>query len=61
MLPLLTPEQAVWSVLRADIDSLGNILGFTRFLLRGQARVDGEWQVGFLEYNCDHLHRLMAR
>ena len=37
-----------------------NVLGFTRFTLRGQAKVDGEWQLICLAYNCKRLHRLMA-
>jgi transposase len=37
-----------------------NVLGFTRFHLRGQAKVDGEWQLVCLAYNCKRLHRLMA-
>ena len=38
-----------------------NVLGFTRFLLRGHAKVEGEWQLVCLAYNCKCLHRLMAR
>ena len=37
-----------------------NVLGFTRFTLRGQAKVEGEWQLVCLAYNCKRLNRLMA-
>lgn len=37
-----------------------NVLGFTRFLLRGHAKVEGEWRLVCLAYNCKRLHRLMA-
>ncbi len=37
-----------------------NVLGFTRFQLRGHAKVQGEWQLVCLAYNCKRLHRLMA-
>ena len=37
-----------------------NVLGFTRFQLRGHAKVEGEWQLVCLAYNCKRLHRLMA-
>lgn len=36
------------------------VLGFTRFRLRGHAKVEGEWQLVCLAYNCKRLHRLMA-
>lgn len=37
-----------------------SVLGFTRFLLRGQSKVEGEWQLVCLAYNCKRLHRLFA-
>jgi hypothetical protein len=36
-----------------------NVLGFTRFMLRGHAKVEGEWQLVNLAYNCKRLHRLV--
>ena len=35
-----------------------SVLGFTRFMLRGHAKVEGEWQLICLAYNCKRLHRL---
>lgn len=35
-----------------------NVLGFRRFTLRGHAKVQGEWQLVNLAYNCKRLHRL---
>ncbi len=35
-----------------------NVLGFTRFSLRGLDKVDGEWELVALAYNCKRLHRL---
>ena len=35
-----------------------NVLGFTRFMLRGHEKVEGEWQLVNLAYNCKRLHRL---
>lgn len=37
-----------------------NVLGFTRFQLRGHDKVEGEWQLVSLAYNCKRLHRMMA-
>ncbi len=34
------------------------VLGFRRFLLRGRAKVKGEWALVALAYNCKRLHRL---
>jgi transposase len=34
------------------------VLGFTRFSLRGLAKVAGEWDLVALAYNCKRLHRL---
>jgi transposase len=34
------------------------VLGFRQFLLRGQAKVSGEWQLVALAYNCKRLCRL---
>ncbi len=36
-----------------------NVLGFTRFMLRGHEKVEGEWQLVNLAYNCKRLHRLI--
>jgi transposase len=36
-----------------------NVLGFTRFMLRGHEKVEGEWQLVNLAYNCKRLHRLV--
>ena len=33
-------------------------LGFRQFLLRGHAKVTGEWQLLALAYNCKRLHNL---
>ena len=33
-------------------------MGFRRFLLRGQNKVEGEWALVTLAYNCKRLHRL---
>ena len=35
------------------------VLGFRRFLLRGVEKVNLEWQLVTLAYNCKRLHRLM--
>ncbi len=35
------------------------VLGFRQFLMRGHARVEGEWQLVCLAYNMKRLHRLM--
>ena len=37
-----------------------NVLGFTRFMLRGHEKVEGEWQLVNLAYNCKRLHRLVG-
>lgn len=37
-----------------------NVLGFTRFMLRGHEKVEGEWQLVNLAYNCKRLHRLIG-
>ena len=34
-------------------------MGFRQFLLRGEARVAGEWQLLALAYNCKRLHNLI--
>jgi hypothetical protein len=34
-------------------------MGFRQFLLRGQEKVAGEWQLVCLAYNCKRLHRLL--
>lgn len=34
------------------------VLGFTRFTLRGQGKVAGEWDLVALAYNCKRLHKL---
>lgn len=34
------------------------VMGFRQFLLRGQEKVDGEWQLVMLAYNCKRLHNL---
>lgn len=36
------------------------VLGFRQFLLRGYEKVQGEWQLMCLSYNCKRLHRLMG-
>lgn len=36
------------------------VLGFRQFLLRGQVKVSGEWQLVALAYNCKRLCRLRA-
>ena len=33
-------------------------MGFRQFLLRGHAKVTGEWQLLALAYNCKRLHNL---
>ena len=35
-----------------------NVLGFRQFTLRGHTKVQGEWQLVNLAYNCKRLHRL---
>ena len=35
-----------------------NVLGFTRFHLRGLLKVETEWTLVSLAYNCKRLHRL---
>ena len=40
--------------------SIKNMPGFTRFRLRGHSKVEGNWQLECLAYNCKRLHRLMA-
>jgi hypothetical protein len=37
-----------------------NVLGFTRFLLRGIEKVETEWLLVTLAYNCKRLHNLRA-
>jgi len=37
-----------------------HVLGFRHFHLRGLTRVDGEWKLLMLAYNCKRLHNLMA-
>ena len=37
-----------------------NVLGFRRFHLRGLSKVEGEWQLLALAYNCKRLHRLQS-
>ena len=37
-----------------------NVLNFRRFSLRGLTKVQGEWRLVALAYNCKRLHRLMA-
>ena len=34
------------------------VIGFREFLLRGQEKVNGEWQLVMLAYNCKRLHNL---
>ena len=35
-------------------------MGFRQFLLRGIEKVEGEWKLVTLAYNCRRLHRLMS-
>ena len=35
-------------------------MGFRRFSLRGLAKVQGEWELVALAYNCKRLHRLQG-
>ena len=35
------------------------VMGFRRFLLRGLEKVQGEWELMCLAYNCKRLHRMM--
>lgn len=35
-----------------------SVMGFTRFLLRGLANVNGEWSLGMLAYNLKRLWKL---
>jgi transposase len=35
------------------------VMGFRHFQLRGQTKVEGEWELVCLAYNCKRLHRLM--
>lgn len=37
-----------------------HVLGFRQFHLRGLARVNGEWKLVMLAYNCKRLHGLLA-
>lgn len=37
-----------------------HVLGFRQFLLRGYEKVQREWQLVCLSYNCKRLHRLMG-
>ena len=37
-----------------------NVLNFRRFSLRGLAKVEGEWELLALAYNCKRLHRLQG-
>ena len=37
-----------------------NVLGFRQFSLRGLAKVEGEWKLLALAYNCKRLHRLQS-
>ncbi len=37
-----------------------NVLGFRHFSLRGLAKVEGEWELLALAYNCKRLHRLQG-
>jgi len=37
-----------------------HVLGFRQFLLRGEEKVNGEWLLVSLAYNCKRLHRLAA-
>ncbi len=37
-----------------------NVLNFRRFTLRGLAKVQGEWELLALAYNCKRLHRLQG-
>lgn len=37
-----------------------HVLGFRQFLLRSYEKVQGEWQLVCLSYNCKRLHRLMG-
>ena len=37
---------------------LKQVMGFRQFLLRGQEKVTGEWQLLTLAYNCKRLHQM---
>lgn len=37
-----------------------HVLGFRQFHLRGLTKVDGEWKLVMLAYNCKRLHKLLA-
>ena len=37
-----------------------HVLGFRQFRLRGLEKVDGEWKLVLLAYNCKRLHNLLA-
>ncbi len=37
------------------------VMGFRRFLLRGLKKVEGEWGLVCLAYNCRRLHRMCRR
>ena len=37
-----------------------NVLGFRHFSLRGLAKVESEWELLALAYNCKRLHRLQS-
>lgn len=37
-----------------------HVLGFRQFHLRGLTKVDGEWKLVMLAYNCKRLHNLLA-
>jgi len=54
--------QALYKLRRQTVEPVFGIikavLGFTRFSLRGQGKVAGEWHLVALAYNCKRLHKL---
>ena len=59
------PEmQAKYRLRKQTVEPVFGILkramGFTHFRLRGSAKVEIEWQIATLAYNCRRMHRLLA-
>jgi len=53
--------QALYNLRQQTVEPVFGIkavLGFTRFSLRGLAKVTGEWDLVALAYNCKRLHKL---
>ena len=54
--------QALYKLRQQTVEPVFGIIkavpGFTRFTLRGQGKVAGEWDLVALAYNCKRLHKL---